>query len=197
MGFDSNRITKLQKRRIRIITRSTHNAHTQPLMKQLTILSVPDMLLLNSMKFYYEYKRNEVPDYFTSFNLHTQDYTTIFVSYNSMTSVRCQANILNHSWDVNKGIILDISVRPETKWNNFIGDIYLDMLCTKRWPHLPGLGVLEHTHLYQYSFCELWLYVRRHVTYCDWWVSWQRLNALMIVDYIILPFKNMFAKCPL
>ena len=41
-------------------------------MKQLNILSVPDMLLLNSMKFYYKYKRNEVPDYFTSFNLHTQ-----------------------------------------------------------------------------------------------------------------------------
>ena len=79
-GFDSNRIIKLQKRCVRIITRSTYNAHTQSLMKQLNILSVPDMLLLNSMKFYYEYKRNEVPDYFTSFNLHTQgsthDYNT-------------------------------------------------------------------------------------------------------------------------
>ena len=37
-------------------------------MKQLNILSVPDMLLLISMKFYYKYKRNEVPDNFTSFN---------------------------------------------------------------------------------------------------------------------------------
>ena len=76
----SNRIIKLQKRCVRIITRSTYNAHTQPLMKQLNILSVPDMLLLNSMKFYYKYKRNELPDYFTSFNLHTQgsthDYNT-------------------------------------------------------------------------------------------------------------------------
>ena len=44
-------------------------------MKQHNILSVPDMLLLNSMKFYYKYKRNEVPDYFTSFNLHTQGST--------------------------------------------------------------------------------------------------------------------------
>ena len=38
------------------------------------------MLLLNSMKFYYKYKRNEVPNYFTSINLHTQgssdDYNT-------------------------------------------------------------------------------------------------------------------------
>ena len=73
----SNRIKKLQKRCVRIITRSTYNAHIQPLMKQ---LSVSDMLLLNSMKFYYKYKHNEVPDYFTSFNLHTQgsthDYNT-------------------------------------------------------------------------------------------------------------------------
>ena len=79
-GFESNRIIKLQKRCVRIITRSTYNAHTQPLMKQLNILSVPDMLLLNSMKFYYKYKRNEAPNYFTSFNLHTQvsthDYNT-------------------------------------------------------------------------------------------------------------------------
>ena len=41
-------------------------------MKHLSILSVPDMLLLNSVKFCYNYKRNEVPDYFTSFDLHTQ-----------------------------------------------------------------------------------------------------------------------------
>ena len=24
--------------------------------------------------------------------------------------------------------------------------------------------------------------VRRHVPYCDWWLSWQRLNALMVVS---------------
>ena len=36
--------------------------HTQPLMEQLNILSAPDMLFLDSMKFYYKYKRNEVPE---------------------------------------------------------------------------------------------------------------------------------------
>ena len=74
-GFDSNLIVKLQKRCDRIITRSKYNAHTQPLMKQLDILSVPDMLLLNSIKFYYEYKHKEMPDYFASFTLHTQGST--------------------------------------------------------------------------------------------------------------------------
>ena len=47
-GFDSNRIIKLQRRCVRMITRSTYNAHTQP---QLNILSVPVMIILNSMKF--------------------------------------------------------------------------------------------------------------------------------------------------
>ena len=74
-GFDSNRMIKLQKRCVRI-KRSRYNAHTQPLMKQLNIRSVPDMLLLNSMKLYYKYKRNEVPHYFTSFNLHKAQLTT-------------------------------------------------------------------------------------------------------------------------
>ena len=74
----------------------------------------------------------------------------IFVSNNGMTTVRPQASILNHIRDVDKGIFLDISVRPETKQNNFIGDIYLNMLCTKRCPYLPGLGVLESTRLFQY-----------------------------------------------
>ena len=38
--------------------------HTQSLMRQLNILSLPDMLLLNSLKFHYKYQRNAVPDYF-------------------------------------------------------------------------------------------------------------------------------------
>ena len=54
--------------------------HTQLLMKQPNIHSVPDMLLLNSVQFYYKYKRSEFPDYFASFNFHTQgsshDYST-------------------------------------------------------------------------------------------------------------------------
>ena len=40
--------------------------HTQPLMEQLDIFSVPDMLLWHSMKFYYKYKRNEVPHCFAT-----------------------------------------------------------------------------------------------------------------------------------
>ena len=99
-GFDSNRIVKLQKRCVRIITRSKYNAHTQPLMKQLNILSVIDMLLLNSMKFYYKYKHKEVPHYFASFTLHTQgsthDYNTTIseIERVSISPKKCLRNYL-------------------------------------------------------------------------------------------------------
>ena len=76
-GFDSNRIVKSQKRCVRIITSSTYDAHTQLLMKQLNILSVSDMLPLNSMKFYNRYKHKEIPDYFASFtHTHKAQLTT-------------------------------------------------------------------------------------------------------------------------
>ena len=41
-------------------------------MKQLNILCLPDMLQLNCLKFYYKYKRKQVPDYFYSINLTTK-----------------------------------------------------------------------------------------------------------------------------
>ena len=59
-------------------------------------------------------------------------------------------------------------------------DIYIWICYVQNDVHIYRASVC--THLFQYSFYELWLYVRRHVPYCDWWLSWQRLNALMIVS---------------
>ena len=58
------------------------------------------------------------------------------------------------------------------------------MLCTKRCPYLPGLGVLDAPICFNIFFYELRLYVRRHIIYCDWWLSWQWPNALMIVSKV-------------
>ena len=71
-GYDSNRLIKLQKRSIRTITRSKYNAHTSPLLRALDILSLPDMLLLNALKFYYKIVPNETPAYFFTFTITTQ-----------------------------------------------------------------------------------------------------------------------------
>ena len=58
------------------------------------------------------------------------------------------------------------------------------MLCTKRCPYLPGLGVLKSIHLFQYSFYELQFYVKRHESYCDGGYRDIGFKALMIVSIL-------------
>ena len=71
-GYECKRIDKLQKRAIRVITRSGYNAHTQPLCRALDILRTRDLLHMNSLKFYYKFKHEQLPPYFLAFNMTTQ-----------------------------------------------------------------------------------------------------------------------------
>ena len=72
-GFDCNRVIKLQKKIIRIICASKYNAHTEPLFKQLGLLNIIDMMKHNVLKFYYKLKKNQVPAYFETYEIHTQE----------------------------------------------------------------------------------------------------------------------------
>ena len=67
--YECNRITKIQKRAIRLITCSKYNAYTEPLLKALEKLRVSDVLHLNAMKFYYRYTRKKLPPYFLIFDI--------------------------------------------------------------------------------------------------------------------------------
>ena len=71
-GYECHRLEKIQKRIIRIITVSIHNAHTEPLFKALDLLKLKDMLNLSSLKFYYRYIHDNLPAYFYSFQIKTQ-----------------------------------------------------------------------------------------------------------------------------
>ena len=71
-GYKCNRLVKLQKRLVRIITRSKYNAHTDPLFKRTGILKVANTLDLNALKFYYKYLHGKLLSYFYSFNIVTQ-----------------------------------------------------------------------------------------------------------------------------
>ena len=62
-GFESNRIIKLQKKALRIITSSNYISHTEPLYKQLSLLKVDEILKLQQLKFYYKYLHNDLPRY--------------------------------------------------------------------------------------------------------------------------------------
>ena len=83
--FKCNRLVKLQKRLVRIITCSKYNAHTDPLFKNIEILKVSHILDLNALKFYYKHVHGKLPSYFYSFNIVTQGSQH---SYNTRQSER-------------------------------------------------------------------------------------------------------------
>ena len=63
--FEWDRISKLQKRALRIMTNSRYNSHTEPLFKQLHLLnsSVKDIFEIQCLKFWYKYVNNKLPNY--------------------------------------------------------------------------------------------------------------------------------------
>ena len=65
-GNNSDRIYKLQKRVVRILSRNKYNAHTEPIFKELKILKISDTLKLQVLKFYYKLVNNMIPEYFNN-----------------------------------------------------------------------------------------------------------------------------------
>ncbi len=63
-GLDSDRIFKLQQKSVRIISLSKYNAHTELIFKQLKLLKIRDIYILNELKFYHKYINNNLPHYF-------------------------------------------------------------------------------------------------------------------------------------
>ena len=84
-GFEWDRISKLQKRALRIMTNSRYNAHTEPLCKQLHLLKVKDIFEIQCLKFWYKFVNNKLPNYITDF------------SFNVCIDCVCEKNKWNHS----------------------------------------------------------------------------------------------------
>ena len=62
--FEWDRISKLQKRALRIMTSSKYNAHTELLFKQLHLLKVKDIFDVQCLKFWYKFVNRKLPNYF-------------------------------------------------------------------------------------------------------------------------------------
>ena len=71
-GYDCNRLEKTQKKIIRNISCQKYNAHSEPLFKQLGLLTLKDLLELNTLKFFYRMKNMKIPEYFKSFIIQTR-----------------------------------------------------------------------------------------------------------------------------
>ena len=65
-GFKHNRVFKLQKRAMRIITCSKYNAHTAPIFKSLSLLKVEDIFKISLLKLFWKLKNRKLPSYFTN-----------------------------------------------------------------------------------------------------------------------------------
>ena len=65
-GFRMGRLDKLQKRAVRIITRSKYNSHRDPLFRKLNLLKAKDLFELNVLKLFYKYKKKSLPFYLSN-----------------------------------------------------------------------------------------------------------------------------------
>ena len=89
-GFNTDRLSKLQKRAIRIINNAKYNAHTDPLFKNSKILKLKDMFSLACLKFIYKYFERSLPFHFNNIMLIEQ---ASIHSYGTRQSQRFRLNI--------------------------------------------------------------------------------------------------------
>ena len=73
-GFECNRLVKLQKRALRIMTNSKYNAHTEPLFKDLKLLKLDGILDIQCMKFFFT-------------NLQMTPFRSTFILYSDTTAI--------------------------------------------------------------------------------------------------------------
>ena len=69
LSASSKRLVIIQKKAVRILTKSKFNAHSNPILKSLKLLKVPDLYRLQVLKVNYNYVHGELPDFFQSFVL--------------------------------------------------------------------------------------------------------------------------------
>ena len=60
-GFEADKLFKLQKKAIKIITKSPYLAHTEPLFKKEKLLKIEDIFKISCLKFYYRLVNNMLP----------------------------------------------------------------------------------------------------------------------------------------
>ena len=94
-GFTCDRIFKLQKKAIRIVSLSKYKAHTDSIFKQLNILKAQDILQIQQYKFYYKFTHNKLPAYLQQLSL--QPNHTIH-NYNTRTYSDIDLNTIRHEF---------------------------------------------------------------------------------------------------
>ena len=63
-GYNTDRLCILQKRTVRLISKSKFNAHTDLIFKNLQILKIEDLHILHVLKCFHQLIHNNIPVYF-------------------------------------------------------------------------------------------------------------------------------------
>ena len=71
-GFNQERILKLQKKAMRIISLSGYFSHSEPLFKKLNVLKIDGMFKLQLLTFCFDLINNNLPAYFINMSSHSQ-----------------------------------------------------------------------------------------------------------------------------
>ena len=101
-GFNYQRLVKIQKRFMRIITNSKYNAHSEPLFKSLELLNIQRLFDLNCLKFVYRFKKGSLPCYFLTFDciprsdIHDHDTRYSHLINVEATRTRMAENCIRH-----------------------------------------------------------------------------------------------------
>ena len=66
-GKHSAKIQKVQKRAVRVVTKSKYNAHTEPLFKIMQFLKLEDIFNISCLKFYFKFQNSMLPEPFLDF----------------------------------------------------------------------------------------------------------------------------------
>lgn len=119
-GTQCERLYKLQKRIVRIITNNNFLAHSEPIFKCLHFPKLPDLYIIQLYKLYYKIKNQNVPNYLlntlTQTN-HPHNTRFCFLTYPSCRHEYARTNciyrlvnVINHSRDHRLQIKIDMVV---------------------------------------------------------------------------------------
>ena len=114
-GLQSNRILKLQKKAVRIITLSKFNSHSEPIFKRLNVLKVDSLYQMKLLIFGYKLQHKTLPAYFNNFILtpfsYIHNHDTI--NRNLLCSERVYHEFTKHN--VRHEIINILNTHPDDK----------------------------------------------------------------------------------
>ena len=115
-AFQLNRLSKLQKRTIRIMCNVKYNAHTEPLFKENKLLTIEDIFKLNCQNFYHKFTNKNVPKFLKD----------IFTRNSDVHSYETRNRDRPHYFPYNR--------EGSSKRIRHSGDLYdTKMLCTCMW----------------------------------------------------------------